>query len=185
MICKWILCKIFIDATISWVSRIVLSAVWTFHFIWTLFLGVVWVHFSALCTCQSSSESLPVMSIFFYIWSISRLLWYIVPPLEAVADVHFFGNMGLIECQNVGVGLDLWITLSDWNSQGFCHLLYCSYFWQHLYKCSVSRGNLPYVWEYGSFLPWRCFRPAFGCPLRQVSFYFEFSLRFVCGGGRS
>ena len=40
-------------------------------------------------------------------------------PLEAVADLHFFGNIGLIICQDVGVGLYLLTTLSDCNSLMF------------------------------------------------------------------
>ena len=41
--------------------------------------------------------------------------------LEVVASLHFFGNMGLIKCQNVRVDLNLLTTLSDCNSFDVCH----------------------------------------------------------------
>ena len=54
----------FINVARSWVIRMVRSTVWTFHFVWALFLHVVRVFFAALFTCPSSSASFPMVSIF-------------------------------------------------------------------------------------------------------------------------
>ena len=53
----------FIDITWSWASQTVLLAFWTFPFICALFC-VVWILCTTFCTCQSSSASFPLMSIF-------------------------------------------------------------------------------------------------------------------------
>ena len=56
-------------------------------------------------------------------------------PLEVVADLHFFGYMGLIKSQDVGVDLYLPTTLSDWDSFDICHALF-SPVCCHFFCCS-------------------------------------------------
>ena len=68
--------------------------------------------FAALCTCQLFFARLPAIFIFLT-FEASQGCWDILfNPLGTVADLHFFGNTGLIKCQDVGVGLYLFITLS-------------------------------------------------------------------------
>ena len=54
-------------------------------------------------------------------------------PLEAIADFYFFGNIGLIKCQDMCISLDFLSALSNDSSdvrhalfsQGCCHLCCC------------------------------------------------------------
>ena len=55
---------LFIDVTRSWVSWMVMSAVWISDFLWAILLRMVWVLFAAFYICLSSSASFPVVSIF-------------------------------------------------------------------------------------------------------------------------
>ena len=154
----------FIDIARSWISRIVLSAVWTFLFVWALFLRMVWVLFAAFYTCQSSSAILPVMFILLT-FEASQWYWNILfNSLVALADVHYLGNMGQIKCHDVGVGLDLLTTLSDCNSFGVGHSQFS------LGSCHLFCYSQRYVRTYDSSL--RSVQSLDGICLSVESFFF-------------
>ena len=53
------------------------------------------------------------MMFIFLTFEASQRCWDILfNALKAVVDFHFFWNMELIRCKNVGAGLDLFTTLS-------------------------------------------------------------------------
>ena len=60
-------------------------------------------------------------------------------PLSTIVDFHFLGNIGLIKCQDVGVGLDL-LLFSNGNSSDVCQAPF-SQGYSHLLCC--SQGQLP------------------------------------------
>ena len=94
----------FVGFTGSCVSWVILSAVHTSCFLQGIFLHMVWVHFTAFGRCVSSCTGFSVVSILLAFeapqWSQDILF----DPLYTIAYLHFFGNVGLVECQDVGVG---------------------------------------------------------------------------------
>ena len=125
----------FEDVTRSWVSQMVMSGVWTTDFLWAIFLHMVRVLFTTLCTCLSSSASISVVSIFLTSEATQGCWDVLFNPLYTTLNFHFLGNIGLIKYQDVGIGLDLLSAFSNGVSsdgyhslfsRGCCHLLYYS-----------------------------------------------------------
>ena len=85
---------------------------------------MVWVLFTTLYICQLSSANLPVISIFLTFEASPGCLNILFNPLEAVDNLHFFGKMGLIKCQDVSVGFYLLTILSDRDSFDIHHALF-------------------------------------------------------------
>ena len=93
----------FIDVTWPWISR--WSCQQFGHFFSFEHTFSMWSG-SFSCTCQSSCEIFPMMSIFLA-FEASQECWDIFStPLGTAADIHSFRNIGLIKCQDVGVGFD-------------------------------------------------------------------------------
>ena len=112
-------------------------AVCTSNFLQVIFLHVIRVLFTTFGTCLSPSTGFPVMSIFLA-FEEPQGCWDILPnPLKIIAYLHLLGCMGLVKCQDVSVGLNLFFVFSNGSSnvcnslfsQGCCNLLFCS---QHL-----------------------------------------------------
>ena len=88
------------------VSRMILSTVSTCNFFQAIFLHVVWVLFTAFHTCLSSSTGFPVVSIFLTFKALQGREDILLNSLYTIANFLLLGIMGLVESQNVSVGLD-------------------------------------------------------------------------------
>ena len=79
------------------------------------------LHFLHGCHPQKAS----LMMSIFLTFEARKGCWDILfNPLETITAFHFFGNMRLIKCQNLGVGLDLLLAVSNGDSSEVCHSLF-------------------------------------------------------------
>ena len=68
--------------------------------------------------------SFPVMSIFVAFEALHGFWDILFNPLETIGDFHFLGSKGLVKCQDVGVGLDLFYPFSNGDSSDALHSLF-------------------------------------------------------------
>ena len=153
----------FVNITGSSISQMILSAVCTFNFLQTIFLHTVWLLFTTFGTCVLTFTGFLVVSIFLTFEAPQGHWNVLLSSLKTIADLHLLRSMGLIKCQDVSVGLDLYFAFFNGNSyvcnsqfsQGWHYLLFCSQYY-----------------ERSSFL---CFRPGSGCSLQLASCHSLFS----------
>ena len=87
-----------VNSTRSCVSRMIVLAVCTSNFFYTIFLCMVLVLFTAFGACLSSSTGFPVVSKFL-IFEAPQGSWDILlNSLKTIADLHLFWSLGLIKC---------------------------------------------------------------------------------------
>ena len=111
---------------------------------WQLEHLISFKQFSAMWSRSLSLHLCPLQAFMWcpYFWHLKHPqdCWDIhLNPLKTIVDLHLFGGMELIKCQDVAVGLDLFFAFSNGDSSDVCHSLFSQHY---CYLLCYSQGQL-------------------------------------------